>query len=271
MASISQSVGEGGVNLDADVKTVQALVNARAAALGVAPLPVDGKNSPALVAAIRRCQTQLMRLPEGDGRVDPGGRTFRVLSGTEAAAPPANLSGAAWWVANQAKFPNSEDLATLDPSFRDKASAFVAALRKAGANVVVRSTRRHKVRAYLMHYSWKIAKGVVKAAQVPPEPGCDIVWDHGSDAQSRRAAQEMVDKIGVVFQPSLNSQHIPGLAIDLSISWTGKITILNAAGQPVVLTTPTDGNANPTLHQVGASYKVIKMVADPPHWSIDGH
>jgi hypothetical protein len=28
---------------------------------------------------------------------------------------------------------------------------------------------------------------------------------------------------------------------------------------------------NPVLHKIGASYGVIKLLSDPPHWSSDGH
>jgi hypothetical protein len=80
----------------------------------------------------------------------------------------------------------------------------------------------------------------------------------------------MVDEIGVVFQPSLNSQHIPGLAVDISIKWTGTIPVRAAGGAAVALSAPNDGS-NPNLHRVGASYGVIKLLSDPPHWSIDGH
>ena len=270
MAEIAQSVGEGGVNRDADVRTVQSLLNAQAKALGIAPLAVDGKPSPALAEAIRRCQTRLMLKDKGDGRIDPGGRTLQALNGVQSAPDAATLSGAAWWQANQAKFSNSVDLADLDASFRSKATAFIDALRQAGAKVDVRSTRRHKTRAHLMHYSWKVAKGAIKATDVPAVPDCAIVWDHGSEASSRQGAQEMVDEIGVVFQPSLFSQHIPGLAVDLTITWSGAISVKDAAGAAVALSSPNDGS-NPALHKVGASYGVIKLPSDPPHWSVDGH
>ncbi len=270
MAEIAQSVGEGGVNRDADVRTVQSLLNAHATTLDIAPLAVDGKPGAALTAAIRRCQTRLLDFDAGDGLIDPGGRTLQALNGVESAPATAQLSGAAWWQANQARFPNSVDLSDLDASFRGKAAAFIDALRQAGAEVDVRSTRRHKIRAHLMHYSWKVAKGVIRATDVPAVPDCAIVWDHGSDARSRQGAQEMVDEIGVVFQPSLFSQHIPGLAVDLTITWSGAITVKDATGAAVTLSSPSDGS-NPALHKLGASYGVIKLPTDPPHWSVDGH
>ncbi|MGH7471991.1 MAG: hypothetical protein ACRENP_28905 [Longimicrobiales bacterium] len=121
------------------------------------------------------------------------------------------------------------------------------------------------IRAYLMHYSWKVAAGSVKAANVPAEPGCTIVWSHGDDAKSRLAAQQMVRLFGVVYQPSLTSLHIFGRAIDMTVNWGGPIKVRDAAGKDVLLSSQT------TLHRVGASYGVIKLLSDPPHWSDNGH
>jgi hypothetical protein len=84
----------------------------------------------------------------------------------------SKLSGAAWWHANQAKFPNSRSIADLAPPFREKVQAFVDALKAAGASIDVASTLRNKKRAYLMHFSWKVAKDLVAANLVPGEGRC---------------------------------------------------------------------------------------------------
>jgi hypothetical protein len=181
-----------------------------------------------------------------------------------------NLSGAAWWQANQANFPNSSSVATLDPAFRPKVEAFLAALNAASAHVTVSATRRNKARAYLMHFSWDIAKGLAAPSAVPAEPGVTIKWDHGNLAQSKAAAQEMVDLFGIAFRPSLTSLHIVGQAIDMTISWSGTLQIKNKSGATVSVGSPHDG-MNPILHQVGQSYGVIKLLSDPPHWSSTGH
>lgn len=179
-------------------------------------------------------------------------------------------SGASWWRANQAKYPNTKKIDDLEPVFRAKAQAFLDALRAAGASVRISSTRRSPERAYLMHYSWLIAKGRVKAAAVPPRAGVTIKWDHGTDAESRKAAQEMVDLFGMVHSAALASRHIEGKAVDMSIAWTGGLKIKNMDGRMVVITsTPRDGG-NADVHSIGAGYGVHKLVTDPPHWSVDG-
>ena len=264
MIQIQQSVGAGGVNRPDDVKSVQTLLNQRAGALGIAALAVNGQADAATLTAIRRFQVQVVKLATADGLIDAGGHTWRTLSGQ------ANLSGAAWWQANEGKSPTGTSVDDLEPVFRAKAVAFIAALRAAGAAVKISATLRPKIRVYLMVHSFDIAKGNEKAAAVPPEPGCDIVWDHGDDATSRRAAQEMVDLFGIVFRPDLTSRHLTGRAIDMTITWSGTINVRDGSGKMVALPQPAD-STNTTLHAIGSSYKVIKLLKDAPHWSDDGH
>jgi len=270
MTDIAQSVGSQGANQEADVRAVQGLLNVHAAALAMAPLGVDGKPSPALVEAIRRFQVRRVRLATGDGKIDAGGRSWRVLKATGAPGVAANLSGADWWQAHQAQFPNSELVSALEPPFAAKVSSFIAALKAGGASVTVSATRRNKVRAYLMNGSWVVAKGMTPAASMKAEPGCSIVWDHGDDATSRAAAKEMLDLFDIVFQPSLTSRHILGLAVDMTISWAGTIKVKDGKGKDVPLPPPANAT-NPALLALGASYGVLKLASDPPHWSDNGH
>lgn len=274
MTMITASVGRGGINRVHDVRTVQELLN-KNRKFPLKSINVDGLIGPETIMAIEDFQRQIVKLAHSDGRVDPGGKTLQaLLSGKylTPSPPSANkFSGATWWNANQAKYPNSNKIQDLDPNFRTKAQEFLACLQTAGANVNVKSTKRSKQRAYLMHYSWKIAKGLINPSQVPNEPGVDIVWDHGDLQKSKKAAQEMVDLFGVIYQPSLNSRHIEGKAIDMDITWIGTLKIKNKTGQTIQIAAPCNGSDNTLLHNVGASYGIIKLVTDPPHWSSDGH
>jgi hypothetical protein len=46
----------------------------------------------------------------------------------------------------------------------------------------------------------------------------------------------------------------------------------DASGKIVTIeTTPRTGADNKRLHAVGATYGVIKLVSDRPHWSDTGH
>ncbi|WP_295527146.1 hypothetical protein [Novosphingobium sp. Chol11] len=184
---------------------------------------------------------------------------------------PANLSGAAWWHANQARYPDNSAIADLEPGFRTKVESFLAALAKANATVHISATRRNPVRGALMHWAYKLSKGKVKAKDVPAIPGCDIDWVHADEEASQKAAQEMVSLFRIVYPPAHPSMHYKGLAIDMNISWTGTLKIAGADGTVVEIGTPLNGASNTDLHAVGKGYGVIKLLKDKPHWSSDGH
>jgi Putative peptidoglycan binding domain len=182
----------------------------------------------------------------------------------------AALSGAAWFRANQGKYPNSKSVDKLDGVFGMNVKDFTGALEDAKAKVVVEATKRDAGRAYLMHWSYFIAKGKVKPSAVPKRAGINIEWDHGDDEASKKAAQEMVKLFGIVHEPALTSRHIEGKAIDMTISWSGDLKIKNRKGDEVTIKSSPRNGQNKELQQVGKSYGVIKLVSDPPHWSSDG-
>ena len=118
---------------------------------------------------------------------------------------------------NVGTYPNSTLVSDLDPSFQSKVESFISALQSACASICILSTRRSKERAYLMHYAWGIAQGQISPAAVPQMYGIDIRWDYGDDAVSQQAAKQMVDFFGMTNDAALNSRHIQGLAIDMSV------------------------------------------------------
>lgn len=77
---LMNSVGQGGINLGPDVRSVQSLLNDFSRDQGgpVAPLAVDGICGDKTIAAIKRYQ--LPRLGYADGRIDPGGPTLACLN-----------------------------------------------------------------------------------------------------------------------------------------------------------------------------------------------
>jgi len=180
------------------------------------------------------------------------------------------LSGRAWWVANQNRYPNSRDINDLHADFRANVADFIGILRNAGAQVNIRSTRRNANRAYLMHYCWRIANGDIAPADVPAKTGVDIQWDHADDKVSRQAASEMVSLFGLVVRPSVTSNHISGLAIDMKITWKGDLHLGPLRNRSCIIGGPRDGARNRELHEVGESFGVRKLLKDPPHWSHNG-
>ena len=190
------------------------------------------------------------------------------------------LSGAAW----VDRFPQSTSTTDLAQPFRVNVEAFIAALTAAGASPVINTTFRPRERAYLMHYAPAIADGTVAPNAVPSESGVGIGWQHRQAdgtpdiAASRAAAQQMATGYNVSYPAAFPSHHSDHLAIDMTINWTGDITVNDNKGNPVVINTqPRTGGSgafpagNAQLNAVGATYGVIKLVGDAPHWSDNGH
>ncbi len=184
----------------------------------------------------------------------------------------AEKSGKAW----VAKYPGSRKVEDLSSTFRPRVQQFLKALQAAGAEVRITSTRRPRERAYLMHWSWRIATQGYDARKVPARPGVAIDWWHGSPEASRQRAREMVAGYGtghLKVAPSLTSRHIEGNAIDMIITWKGTLPIRTKDGRTVrISSTPRDGT-NAELIAVGKTYGVIHFLnvqKDRPHWSTDG-
>jgi hypothetical protein len=184
------------------------------------------------------------------------------------------LSGPQW----ASQFPTSSSTDDLAEPFRSNVNRFLAALRNAGATVSISATLRPPERAYLMHFSFAVARESLNPSSVPSMAGVDIQWVHpdaGGNpdlAASRSAAQKMVEAYDIVFKPVLASRHTEGNAIDMDITWQGNLTISNAGGNAITITTiPRTGAGNAALQGVGAGFGVRKLASDAPHWSTDGH
>ncbi|MBW4524865.1 MAG: peptidoglycan-binding protein [Phormidium tanganyikae FI6-MK23] len=179
----------------------------------------------------------------------------------------ARLSGAQW----VRFFPASSSIDDLASPFRQRVRAFEKALRDGGASIAVTNTYRPPQRAYMMHYAVQLNNRDMAPWDVPPMVGIDIDWVHYTDAASYQAARDMVNAFDIGGNPAaLQSRHTQALAIDWIISWKAPMRIRNGNGQTVTIGTPTDGNDNPNLWDVGATYGVYKLEYDPPHWSVDG-
>jgi hypothetical protein len=186
------------------------------------------------------------------------------------------------------KFPTSNSVEDLEADFRAKVKDFVAALKRAKADIDISATVRPPQRAYLMHFCWTINKKIDDPANVPPfKPGpgqdaVDIQWLHKKSsgapdlAASRAAAAEMVAAYGMTrlkVAPALKSNHIAGKALDMSVSWTKTLTIENKSGKTIEIKSSPRDSTNPDLIAVAKTYGVIHLIdvmKDPPHWSFNG-
>lgn len=87
--TITGSVGRGGRNMAADVKTIQSALN-EVSPIDGGPAPklkVDGVVGPLTIAAIEKYQRR--QIGRADGRVDPDGPTIRALNGASSGNSPA--------------------------------------------------------------------------------------------------------------------------------------------------------------------------------------
>lgn len=183
------------------------------------------------------------------------------------------LSGTQW----VGQFPTSTSTADLTPTFRAAVDAFLAALDQAGAKHKIAATFRPVERAFLMHWCYRIGYGNFDSRQVPIMNGVDINWVHLNqqgrydETASRRAARAMAGAYGIDYAPALASRHTQGRAIDMRISWSGTLSIIDQSNVTVNITTAPKDGLNTDLHLVGSTFGVHKLAVDPPHWSDDGH
>ena len=75
MRMISYSVGKTGINIESDVKTVQALLNRHLDK----KVNIDGLIGGKTIYAINKFQSQYVNMRHPDGRVDPKGKTIHYL------------------------------------------------------------------------------------------------------------------------------------------------------------------------------------------------
>ena len=192
--------------------------------------------------------------------------------------PAADPSGAHWC----ARFPGSAQVSDCVDPFKANITSFLAALNTAGASVTISATYRPPQRAYLMHWSWMIVFSNADPRTIPAMAGVNIHWDHLDAAGaylaagSLSAAQDMVN--GYSMQnlntaPALDSRHIRRSAIDMSLSWNGTLSIVDATGTTVAITATPRSGMNADLATVGTTFGAIKYNGsgvDRPHWSDTG-
>lgn len=209
---------------------------------------------------------------ESTATVPPTSTPTETPEPTSTRVPPCEPSGVAWVT----RFPTSQSTDDLTPAFRGKVNRFIAALNAANASIKVSETYRSPERAYLMHYAYRIARDKLDPASVPAMKDVNICWlrrnaDGSPDlVATKQAAEEMVKAYNIAFRPAIDSDHIDRRAIDMTIAWQGNLRIVDGTGKVVIINTEPRNGTNAELRKVGATYGVIKLVVDPPHWSDEG-
>jgi hypothetical protein len=214
---------------------------------------------------------------------------------TSSACPAGTtLSSAAW----TEQFPDKALLTDLHEPFRTGATQFIAALTNAHAHFKVTSTLRPVQRAWLMRYAYDIVtpnpKWHIDPRNVPSSANIPICWVHTkadgtyNQKASVAAALAMVNAYGIspfrkvkplLTEPSLTSNHISGWAMDMTVFWSGILTLKDASGKIIKISSGPRTEMNTLLWQVADSYAVyhngtnkskVPPAKDAVHWSIDG-
>jgi hypothetical protein len=176
--------------------------------------------------------------------------------------PPQRLSGAHWC----AQFPTSTNLDSLAEPFRSNLRRFIAMIESNGGNARVNATRRPRERAYLMHYSFRIARMGTNPGRVPAQSGLDIIWNH---PRAVEAAEQMVQGYGIVYEPALNSLHTLGQAVDMVVrGLPARIRVMTAGGEQSFDIGNRPAEQNVALWRIADQhFSIKKSPSDWVHWS----
>lgn len=85
LAKITQSVGQRGVNSRSDVLLVQKLLNKQIIPGAIGRLKEDGITGKNTIARIELFQRHIVKMIRADGRIDPDGKSFKLLTATTTA------------------------------------------------------------------------------------------------------------------------------------------------------------------------------------------
>ena len=232
--------------------------------------------------------------PAVQRRVEPSSDTD-VPAGPEEPAPvpltrAQRLSGAHWkQIADTSWGGATPDIAELESGFGKDVQAFIDMLAANGITASLESGFRPPQRSYLFHWCTLLAKGKVKAADVPSMDGVDILWDHGNEAASRQGAQELAKAFGLVGVAAHPSNHNSGTAVDLKFDFSGNtshsITYtlgaktvtrkIKVSGEPTVGSSAAGRSisniGSRELSRAGADFGLHRAIDnDIVHWSRTG-
>ena len=176
--------------------------------------------------------------PEAAGAPAAGSSPEKPPAAGAPAAPKTDdaeakrLSGKHWKEIADKNWPNSTEIEKLSEAFKPKVQAFLKVLDDNKVTYEIQTTFRPGGRSYLFKYCLDVAAGKTKPSEVPKETGVDINWDHGDDAKSKAAADEMAKAFRLVGVAAHPTRHTTGDAIDLKLGF-GKLA-KNKDGVPIL-------------------------------------
>lgn len=135
MKGILGSVGKSGKNIRRDAVLIQELLNHKIRRLtGEKKLEVDGLVGTKTIRLITKYQSDVLKMKRPDGRVDPGGNTFKSLYDNYDVAPPGHVPKVTqdYWDGDSAKWSQEKKLQSMNFLFRTKVKAVIKALEDEG-------------------------------------------------------------------------------------------------------------------------------------------
>ena len=127
-----------------------------------------------------------------------------------------------------------------------------------------------------MHWAWRIVEESFDPRRVPELNGMRIAWWHGDIHASQDAARAMIEAYGIEdlkAAPPVDSPHVRGDGVDMSVSWDGIIPIRDAGGIEHVITSDAMDGVNEELVAVAETYGLLyggNFHDTWLHWSADG-
>jgi hypothetical protein len=226
----------------------------------------------------------------GTGGVYRGGIGSGQAQAPAALTQAERLSGPHWKaIADERWGGATPNISDLEAGFAGDLQGFLDMLAANGITYKFASGLRPPQRAYLFHWCVKVWKGTVAPKDVPAMAGVDIIWDHGNDATSRKAAEELADEFDLVGVAALHSNHETGTAMDMAFNFTGNpnneityqldgktVTRKLKVDDEAVTSRKNKGRvisniANRELSKAGADFGVKRVIDnDIVHWSRTG-
>ncbi len=263
--------------------TAKLVAKAAAAATTTPATGSAGAGSGSATPTVSPLRVQRWKEP-GEGSSEGG----IISHPTPAPAPDPRLSGAHWKAIADANWPNGDQISDLEAGFGADLQSFISMLAANGIVAEMTAGLRPPQRSFLFHWCLEVASGRTAPADVPAMAGVDIVWDHGTTAKSRKAAQEMADKFGLVGVAAHPSNHNDGKAADMKMNFNGKTTLTYKVGANQVTRTikindeAISGQSakgkkitnieSRELSKAGADFGVKRAVdSDIVHWSRTGN
>lgn len=189
--SINGSVGRGGRNIPTDVKIIQQLLNAKIPV----PLPLlaeTGFCDDQMILTIETYQRRNVPAVRPDGRIDPGGATFRSLTGQGAASSSSSSSSSGSPGKLYTDNPNEVATTRTTPTAREVVHMLLAAwpeLNEQGARTLTAQFMGETGDGKYC-FNWNL--GNVKASASQKHMYLANVWE----CASADTAPSMVEKAG---------------------------------------------------------------------------